>query len=145
MTNHPMVPTTKAVPDVIPPFDLVQKWMHELMFSGIPHPDHGKMDAQPHWLELVEKVSQYASDQELKACVDIVQYETDWDTAEKLHSARRPKPPSLADEALDALEKIDAFAIDQMSAYTIHDELTVHKDTICRALQQLKQLQGEIK
>ena len=36
---------------------------------------------------------QERADQELEACLDFVQYEADWNTAEKLRDARRPQLP----------------------------------------------------
>ena len=122
MTHHPMVPTNEQL----------KKWEDAFYEEG------------ENFDVLLIEAYQAGADAELKACGEVVGCNYDV-SADELQSARRPKPPSLANEALDALEKIDAFAIDQMSAYTIHDELTVHKDTIVRALQQLKQLEGEIK
>jgi hypothetical protein len=56
---------------------------------------------------VARKAFQAGADQELEACLDFVQYEADWDTAERLRAARRPKPPSLKEQALEALDHIE--------------------------------------
>jgi hypothetical protein len=47
-----------------------------------------------------------ATDQELEACCEWIPKKTPWD-AEQLRTARRPKPPSLKEQALEELEKVD--------------------------------------
>ena len=73
---------------------------------------------------IATQAAQWGADQELEACVDFVQYEADWDTAEKLRAARRPKPSSLKEQALLVLE--DMSYID-----------SAHYNIIRRALEQL--------
>jgi hypothetical protein len=133
---------TEQQKSIFPPFDLVQKWMYELHFC-VPHPDYGKMNAQPHWLELVEKVAQYAADAGVEACVawladpsnnglgdDLARR-----LAEKLRNACRPKPPSLADEALIHFE----------SYASTFETAGGDSDLVLRALQQLKDHQKNTK
>jgi len=81
---------------------------------------------------LILEAFQAGADQELEACVDFVQYEADWNTAEKLRAARRPtpKPPSLKEQALTALHAVATGANDTREQ---HQDL----DTIRRALEQL--------
>jgi hypothetical protein len=43
-------------------------------------------------MKTATELAQQIADQELEACVDFVQYEADWNTAEKLRAARRPSP-----------------------------------------------------
>ncbi len=75
---------------------------------------------------IAARAAQWGADQELEACLDFVQYEADWDTAERLRAARRPKPPSLKEQALEALDHIEfGYATGEFG------------DTIRRALEQL--------
>ena len=45
------------------------------------------------------------ADQELEACCEWIPKKTPWD-AEQLRAARRPKPPSLKEQALEQLDGI---------------------------------------
>jgi hypothetical protein len=96
---------------ITPPPELLQLWFEQ-------HHDYSKGIN-----ELLIEAVQYGADRELEACVDFVQYEADWDTAEKLRAARRPKPPSLKKQAIVVLEdaKLDA----------------AHYNILLRALEQL--------
>ena len=89
----------------------------------------------------IETAFQAGADQELEACCEWLEaYDYDEvgrQLAELLRAARRPKPPSVKQQALSALDEIDGYAIDQLKAYTVHDELKAHVDTVRRALEAL--------
>ena len=90
-------------------------------------------------LDAIRLAYQAGADQELQACINFV-YDNelcDPDFYNNLRTARRPSPPSLKEQALEALEQIDGHAIRQMSAYVIYDELKTYADTIRRALEAL--------
>jgi hypothetical protein len=88
--------------------------------------------------EQIGKAYQAGADQELEACRQWLEINgAPYKFIDGLLAARRPKPPSLKEQALDALEEIDGYAIDQLRAYTIHDDLKAHADTIRRALELL--------
>jgi hypothetical protein len=72
---------------------------------------------------VARKAFQAGADQELEACLDFVQYEADWDTAERLRAARRPKLPSLKEQALAVLEDAELDA--------------AHYNILLRALEQI--------
>ena len=55
-------------------------------------------------LWLIAAAYRAGADQELEACCA----EVSWFTADKLRAARRPKPPSLKEQALAALEQVEA-------------------------------------
>jgi hypothetical protein len=75
--------------------------------------------------------AQWGADQELNACCEwFVRDWTDIETANKLRAARRPKPPSLKEQALAALHAVATGANDIREQ---HQDL----DTIRRALEQL--------
>ena len=115
---------------ITPPLKLVQEWMFDLHFSFIPHPDCGQMDPQPHWIELIERAAQWGADQELEACIEwfdshsLVYHR---DLEEELRAARRPKPPSLKEQALETLSWIESEASYDKPMF----------DTIRRALEAL--------
>lgn len=56
-------------------------------------------------MKTVTKLAQQIADQELEACCEwFVQDWADIETADKLRAARRPKPPSLKEQAIAVLE-----------------------------------------
>lgn len=77
---------------ITPPSELLQLWLEQ-------HHDYNKGIN-----ELLIEAVQYGADRELEACVDFVQYEADWDTAERLRADRRRKVPSLKERALDLVK-----------------------------------------
>ena len=75
--------------------------------------------------------AQWGADQELEACCEWLRNQhlaTHKDLIPSLRTARRPKPPSLKEEALDALEEIG-----QVGSALVRSR----SDTIRRALEQL--------
>jgi hypothetical protein len=102
-------PTPQRLFSITPPFELVQLWMHQLLFCGIPHPDEGAMISQPHWLELVEKAAHYGADQELDACCEWLQEMrlAGNGDIELLCATRRPKLETLNSIALKMLDIIE--------------------------------------
>jgi len=78
MTNHP----------ITPPPEMVNEWVRMLEFL----PDK----------QVFSEVAQWGSDQELEACCHWLK-DVD-EVADELRFARRPKPPSLKEQALKALK-----------------------------------------
>jgi hypothetical protein len=81
---------------ITPPPELVEQWIKDANHNESMFAQVAIMGA--HW----------GSDQELEACCDWFLLEG-WhpDHPNKLRAARRPKPPSLKDEALKALRSIE--------------------------------------
>ena len=76
---------------ITPPPELVEQWVRMLEYL----PDK----------QVFSEVARWGADQELEACCEwFVQDWADIETADKLHAARRPKPPSLKEQALKALK-----------------------------------------
>jgi len=86
MTNHP----------ITPPPELVQEWREES--------STGELHFSPQYL--ATRAARWGADQELEACCEWIPEMTPWDV-EQLRAARRPKPPSLKEQALAALENDD--------------------------------------
>ena len=84
--------------NLTPPPELVREWM------TCAHDQPPGADARV----IANLAAQWGADQELKACcqqLEELQHGTCYPvTGDKLRAARRPKPPSLAEEALNALE-----------------------------------------
>jgi len=79
---------------ITPPEDLLQQLRHNM----------------GTWLDQITIAYQAGADQELKACCDAIYLREDQPlcggTAEWLRAARRPKPPTLKEQALESLQKI---------------------------------------
>jgi hypothetical protein len=88
---------------ITPPPELVQQWMTE--FYGEPIvPGEACTD-------LANRASQWGADQELEACLRLVEIdagEDAYDFARYIRAARRPKSPSLKEQALADLDKIES-------------------------------------
>jgi hypothetical protein len=109
---------------ITPPPELVQQWTRE----------YDRMDPHPNIEPFIAtRAAQWGADQELEACLRLVEIdggEDAYDFARYIRAARRPKPPSLKEQALDELDGI--AAVFRMS----HGGNLVC-DTIRRALEQL--------
>jgi hypothetical protein len=106
MTNHP----------ITPPLELVNEWVRRLEFL----PDK----------QVFSEVARWGADQELEACCMWLCEDSIPNTSNRLRAARRPKPPSLKEQALTALHAVATGANDTREQYQ-------DLDTIRRALEQL--------
>ena len=81
---------------ITPPPELVQQWADMLSSRS----DHAVFSLAAQW----------GADQELEACCKYMQHEDFHGFAKELRTARRPKPPSLKEQALAELQilRIDA-------------------------------------
>jgi len=85
---------------ITPPPELVQQWREQAprcRDSGIARED---------WL--ITRAAQWGADQELEACLDQLQR---WGIqgVDNLRNTRRPKPPSLKEQALAAAAELEGF------------------------------------
>jgi hypothetical protein len=103
---------------ITPPPELVQQWRRTA-----PHP----INEREHYHYITFCAAQWGADQDLEACCDWL-FENDYDVAPVcLRATRRPKPPSLKEQALHEL--VDVYDRDRI------DDATY--DTIRRALEAL--------
>jgi hypothetical protein len=80
---------------IAPPLELIQKWWH--LARGF-----SRSDTQSWVIYVATQAAQYGADQELEACCDWL-IEHGYDIASpELRASRRPKPPSLKEQALKA-------------------------------------------
>ena len=76
--QHPIIPST----------NLLDQWLMD--------------DTLGNWRGIAIQAAQWGADQELEACCEWIPQKTPWDV-EQLRAARRPKPPSLKEQALAIL------------------------------------------
>ena len=77
---------------ITPPPELVQQWFKQAHES-----------ADPDLTFISTAAARWGADQELEACCEWIPKKTPWD-ADQLRIARRPKPPSLKEQALADLD-----------------------------------------
>ena len=110
---------------ITPPPELAAQWVAEIY-------DHPATPLHSITLELVERAAQWGADQELEACCEWMSNRTVVCPSE-LRAARRPKPPSLKDQALQELDKVDIlWATEEFGKDTLNS-----LDTIRKALEAL--------
>lgn len=124
MSEHP----------ITPPQELVEKLRkdapRDIRDAGVTRERH-----------LVIAAYRAGADQELEACCEWCD-DGSMVLAIELRAARRPKPPSLREQALEALEQIDGWAVANMNHLSIHDDLVTGVETIRRALERLQELEN---
>ena len=76
---------------ITPPPELVQQWVDNLAPEGM--------------LSFATQASRWGADQELEACVNYVDNTISGNKARALRAHRRPKPPSLKEQALGLLNE----------------------------------------
>jgi hypothetical protein len=107
--NHP----------ITPPEELVEQWCHKWTIAN--------GDFGPY---LATQAARWGADQELEACCEWIGSEgLAGYTSRELRAARRPKPPSLKEQALAALARLKSGAL---CADRVTDESIIR-----RALEQL--------
>ena len=109
---------------ITPPPELVQEWLTEFFGDGESIAP-GELS-----IDIAKRAAQWGADQELEACLTEVSFLDSRSLADKVRAARRPKPPSLKEQALVALHAIAVGANDMR-------EQNQDLDTIRRALEQL--------
>jgi len=84
---------------ITPPPELVHQWV-DTYFNG-------KISQSNFHLDLATRAAQWGSDQELKACCKWQELHllAGINLSKKLRAARRPKPPSLKEQALAVLKE----------------------------------------
>ena len=104
MTDHP----------ITPPPELVEDWIE--LAKPLPQ-------RPPNPGELATLAAQWGSDQELEACCEYMQHEDFHGFAKELRVARRPKPPSLKERALQAWAAVETGTDDQTAMAVIRRAL----------------------
>ena len=111
MTDHP----------ITPPPELVEQWAHE---AGKGWRGNGTYEQ-----DIATQAARWGSDQELEACCGLLRQQG-FDVVDDLCAARRPKPPSLKELALDQLKSLEV-------AFLVTHGGDAKTESIRRALEQL--------
>jgi hypothetical protein len=101
---------------IFPPLELRNQWHSESLFKSMG-PSVEREDY------MINCAAQWGADQELEACCEWLSNRSS--LTEVLRLARRPKPPSLREQALSVLDDVS----DQLDA--------AHENTLRRALEAL--------
>jgi hypothetical protein len=109
-------------PKLTPPPELVQQW------AQIPPVHQAVAD---HWQHIATRAAQWGADRELDACCEWLSNEVlcESNVHRFLRAARRPKPPSLKEQAL---EIVRGTPVNSAGLYS-HEDV----ETIRRALEAL--------
>ena len=86
---------------IIPPPELVQQWEEDWHHSKVKH-----VELEPY---IATRAAQWGADQELEACCEYMQHEDFHGFATELRAARRPKLPSLKEQAQFELDRLIAL------------------------------------
>ena len=108
---------------ITPPPELVQQW-------AISSPIQCSDESWAYELFIAHQAARWGADQELAACCGQLHR---WGVQgiDRFRAARRPKPLSEADQALEALDRIDQLP-------TAEDQRIIR-----RALERLKEVEGQ--
>ena len=109
---------------ITPPPELVQQWGHDADLSDVPHNDE-------HWeyeQHIATRAARWGAEQELEACCEWLDRNNQWAQVDidELRDARRPKPPTLKEQALESVRRFESG-----------QDLMGDLDTIRRALEAL--------
>jgi hypothetical protein len=113
--------TSKSSP-ITPPPELVQQWLCSDDYPWGPLEQTSITITANRLQNIATAAAQWGADQELEACHCEVSFWGSKGMADRLQATRRPKPPSLKEEALAAVAELKGFK---------------GVDTIRRALEQL--------
>ena len=108
---------------ITPPQELIEQWVDEYI--------HTKPDCTAPQL-VAARSAQWGADQELEACCEWLEQQTlcgHQDLLPSFRAARRPKPPSLKEQALEIVRKTP---VNSAALYSYE-----HVEIIRRALEQL--------
>ena len=105
-----MTPTNHLVP----PPDLRCQWLDNDHFPMVTGTNDLLSITRDRLNSVIDQAAQWGADQELEACVEwlgdapvVYNDNGDLHPGSYLRDARRPKPPSLKQQALNALQKIE--------------------------------------
>jgi hypothetical protein len=127
--------TTNSSP-ITPPPELVQQWLCSDDYLWGPLEQKSITITANRLQNVATQAAQWGADQELEACVnwlDDTDCEDPQEVAQRLRATRRPKPPSLKEQALAELEKVDML----WDTTEFNQDTLDSLDTIRRALEAL--------
>ena len=88
---------------ITPPEELVRKWLNTW--------DKAKVKHVTEYDFIATQAARWGADQELEACCADLRMVLGPDQADWLRSVRRPKPPSLKEQALSELDSLEGMGV----------------------------------
>ena len=104
---------------ITPPPELVQQWLCADDYPWGPLEQTSITITANRLQNIATAAAQWGADQELEACHCEVSFWGGKGMADRLQATRRPKPPSLKEQALAALNEIE----DKMLGPTVEEKL----------------------
>ena len=119
MTTNPLIdPPSWPLAEFCPPHEFVKHW--ESRYKVVGHKPEAVLQ------HVAEQASQWGADKELEACCEVLDNLNEGSWSKYIRAARRPKPPTLKEQALailnDCSDRLDG----------------AHENIIRQALEQLK-------
>ena len=126
---------------ITPPPELVQQWLCSADYLRGPLEQKSITITTNRLQNVATQAARWGADQELEACVDVLGGQWEWDvlsqctgwkefrdqSEEILRATRRPKPPTLKQRALQALDA-EVFELSAAAATTIRRALEALDD-----------------
>jgi hypothetical protein len=86
---------------ITPPLELQDKWRQDWYKSKVKH-----IQLEDH---IATQAARWGADQELEACCEWLDRNNQWAQVDidELRDARRPKPPSLKEQALESVKRFE--------------------------------------
>ena len=117
----------------VPPPELVGQWLCSEDYQWGPLEQASITITTNRLQNVATQAAQWGADQKLEACVNYIDNNMSGNKAREFRAIRRPKPPSLKELALEALQFVDEKLKGHLP---LHNHCNaIH--TISRALEQL--------
>ena len=94
---------------ITPPPELIQQWVDSWYDAKVKHDELATF--------ITTQAAGWGADQELEACLAEVSFFNTRSLADKIRITRRPKPPSLKEQALVALRTIETNVPQSLRAF----------------------------
>lgn len=98
MSNHSPIPS--------PPPELVREWLCSEDYPWGPLEQASVTITTNRLQNVATQAARWGADQELEACVNYIDNNMSGNKAREFRAIRRPKPPSLKEQALDAWDRL---------------------------------------
>ena len=91
---------------ITPPPEMRRQWLDNDDFPFVAGTNDLLSIAKDRLNSVMDQAAQWGADQELEACVNYIDNNISGNKAREFRAIRRPKPPSLKEQALSELEEI---------------------------------------
>ena len=106
---------------ITPPIELVAQWRHEWVYAN------PNLPSEPYHY-IATQAAQWGADQELEACCEWLDRRLfGRDEIAELRAARRPKPPSLKEQAFAAFKNSPVDSDSEMRQLSADAELIIRR------------------